>query len=105
MRITVVIELTCHREESGKLIAAGVVMADDGVDALIAEYEARNEEFEGYPWIAKAGIREESWDIRFPSPSVDTPYNEHETDFIIDSIRLALANYINSFVFSDACPP
>lgn len=101
MRITVIIEIAYNNEESGDLIAAGVVMPDDGLDELIAECEARDEEFEGYPWIAHYSVAPETWEIRFPSPSVETPYDYYETEFVIDRIKRALRKHINSFVYSD----
>ena len=101
MRITVIIEIAYNREESGDLVAAGVVMPDDGLNELIAEYKARDEEFEGYPWMAQYRAGLGRWDIRFPSPSIDTPYNEHETGFVIDSIKRAFLEHINSFAYSD----
>ncbi len=101
MRIKVIIEVAYRLEEARNLIAAGVVVPDDRADGLSSEYELRDEEFEGYPWMAHYSAGLERWDIRFPSPSVDIPYSEHETEFIIDSIKCALSRHINSFVFSD----
>ena len=111
MRIIVIIELAFYREEYGKLVAAGSIVPNDTPSRLAGHWQNYYGECEGgegsdssfvvYPWMASACDFNDEWDIRFPSPSVYTPYNDHELEFINNSIRRALATYTNKFAYAD----
>ena len=97
MRITVVVHLAYQRSQFDDWIAAGTVFPEE-IDSSRYDEEAQEE---GYPWLGYISSLDTTWDVEFPSPSVFHPFQDEEIDFILESIKRALREHINSFDFSD----